>query len=658
MPPLTLDATQEGRLRRQLDAQYTESRQGQAEWADRHAIRYRRYLADPELRPEGPWPNSVKLFMGDTREVLERLQAEFWQVTYGNPDLIQVEGFGDEDVEHASLVTRFLRWALEEVSGYGRQHNWALMDALLDGAGVHKVYPYRPPWEPPSPDAKRYLSEYIAIDTPDQEYLLVPPDATGLQYPEARYVLNEMYLRWDDVVRMTKQLVAPHWAGGEIKPEFLHPEKKPLTERQQQEREAQGISAEDADEEDGWFHYLECYPRFRPSRNDLEQDVVVGYWPEADERYQISRAIPLVEVFPTQSRPWRPFHPISFWEQPRQWRGLNVPDRLHSPQDVINRLYEDLIRYGQLAMLPFYFYEAMGTGDMPNLWEVQPGTGIPLMSLNSLQFVPTRSMNRHFAELIQMGHLEAERNGTVTSGNQGRSADRPNQPRTATATMAFLQQSQRGWGHLTHQAARQMKQTITVYLELWQARLPRGTWARVRQRDSATPRPQSPFEPPSPRPSLVDRLFSQEPIAGTPTLGFQQLNPEDISGTFDIAIKINPDAAFERQVALALAQTLDPQLASYPIGRRLMWKEVWELHGRRNFDRVWPEEVAIIQTQIVTAQAQLALAAAQAQLQGAVAAGQQGTPPEAMAPAGEPSAEAVLGAGGNGAGVIPEDAGF
>ena len=49
-----------------------------------------------------------------------------------------------------------------------------------------------------------------------------------------------------------------------------------------------------------------------------------------------------------------------------------------------------------------------------------------------------------------------------------------------------------------------------------------------------------------------------------------------------------------------MTQALDPILAvTYPIGRRELYKQNWELAGLHGFDRLWPAELAQIETAAV-----------------------------------------------------------
>ena len=53
-----------------------------------------------------------------------------------------------------------------------------------------------------------------------------------------------------------------------------------------------------------------------------------------------------------------------------------MEDRL-APQDLINRLLEQMINYKDISILPFYFFNAMVTGDLPDLTQRDMGHATP-----------------------------------------------------------------------------------------------------------------------------------------------------------------------------------------------------------------------------------------------------------------------------------------
>jgi hypothetical protein len=91
---------------------------------------------------------------------------------------------------------------------------------------------------------------------------------------------------------------------------------------------------------------------------------------------------------------------------------------------------------------------------------------------------------------------------------------------------------------------------------------------------------------------------------------------------------------------MEMAQLMDQLVAEiWPLGRRQLWKQIWESLHLRDFDSIYPEQVAVILTQIKLLEANLMLATLQGQLmqiQGAVAGVAPGAAPGGAPPAGAP----------------------
>lgn len=607
LPPTTvrdvrLTAAQLNDLRVQIETNRNDALEARGDWPSRHAERYRRYLADPSLRPPGPWPDAPRLFIAVTRYVMERLHAELWQTLFGVEDNIRLVPFGEEDVEHAELAQRFMRWSLRKLIAWSQISATALFDALLDSAGVAKIVAYTPPWTLPD-TARRFFPRTVRVDPLDQSTMLIPPDAEGFQYPEARYIGQEFYLREDDLIRMRRQgyYDIPD-------PDEWMPSDQTPTERQRAEIEREGLSPRP-------FHpdtylFVESYERaVIDTRSGEEEDLIVSWFPDAQagdgtttRPSRIVRVRRLLEVYPQDDRPRRPFFPITIWPQPRQWRGMNVPDRLESMQDLINRLHEQMVNYGDVSMLPYIFANVFLTGDLPDLRQVRPGSTVPIEDTNGVQFAPVRSLNRHFMEQIQMAFSNIERDTAVTDFNLGRQSDRPNAPRTASATMALLQESRRTFGMIARHAAGQFGDLLTFYNRLWQEILPPAFIAPLRR--------VSDIQEDDTR-DLFGRLFGGDVTNRHVAMHVVR---QQLQGMFDAEVDINPEAPYERQTLLSLAQLIMPSTANYAMGQRELLKRVWEAYEQHGFEQIWPESVANIQTQTQILAQQVQLETLRAQL--------------------------------------------
>jgi hypothetical protein len=607
---VTLTADQESSLREQVVEHRDEAIRSRGDFPSRHSERYRRYLADPALRPPGPWPDAPRLFISLTRYVHEKLMADLWQTLFGVDANLRLVPFGEEDAQGALWATRFLRWALREMSDFGTASETGLFDALLDSAGVYKVVGWKPPWKAPT-SARGFFDRIVRIDPLDMGMLLIPPDATGLQYPECLYVGQEFHFRKDDLVRMKKERQRGKTVYDIPDPDEFKPTEQQPTERQQTEQEREGTAGRPFHKDT--YLFVEQYERFVvDEREGLEEDVIVSWFPDAQAgdgtktgKGKLARVRKLIDVFPQDDRPRRPFFDITVWPQPRQWRGMNVPDRLESMQDLINRLHEQMVNYGDVSILPYIFANTFLTGDLPDLRQVRPGSTVPVEDVNGVQFAPTRSLNRHFAEQIQLAFSNVERDTSVTDFNLGRQSDRPNAPRTASATLALLGESRKAFGMHARHVARQYQRMLTFYFRMWQDILPQRFTAPLQPADDRENVSDNTRD-------ILSRLFDGE-IGGRNVA--VTLSREQLSGIFDAALDINPEAQFDRQVLLSLAQLLLPVTQNYALGQRELMKRVWEAFDQKGFEQIWPMRVAATTTQIQTLTQQLQLEQIRAQLQ-------------------------------------------
>lgn len=601
---IKLSSDQERDLVLQIQKHRDEALQARAEFPLRHAERVRRYYCDPTLRPQGPWPESARLFMPTTRSVLEKLRGEILQAVVGNMLQVRAEPFGDEDIAGADAATAFLHWTLEQTLDWQQIAGDLIFDALLDSVGVAKVCAWEPPWPPlPGP---RFLRRQVRIDPLDLGMVLVAPDAEGLQYPECRYIAQEFFLSEDDILRMEDR-------GFDTPDADQMGYSQQPSERKRLELEREGERVIDFHPES--IPCVESYERFTLEQDIGEEDIIVSWFPDAQvqgtshntasNHGRIAGVRRLIDVFPQDDRPRRPFFPVTFWRQPRQWRGLNVPDRLESMQDLINRLHEQLVNYGEVSMLPFVFVNTFLTGEIPDLRSVRPGTTLPIDDISGVQFAPTRSLNRHFAEQIQLMQASVERDTQVVDfqlRGQGQSL-----PRTASATASVLGEIRKTYSDHVRAAAHQFASILSFHFRLWQEILPDDTYARVGGRAS--------YE----TSSLWDRLFAPPSEAPTglplpPQRSAYPISKEHISGLYDIKIDVNPEEQFDRQVIVSLYQTTAPAIQDYPIGARLMLKRLWTVFDQKGFDQIYPEEVALLQTQQRMMAIQVQLATFQAQL--------------------------------------------
>ncbi len=600
--PLSLTWEQKQRLAKQIRHYYDEAMRGATEREDLRAYRYRRYIADPSLRNGlQPWPDAPRLFLPMTRSTIEALKTNLGAELFESMDKIACDAIGKTDEEAAKRARKFFRWWLEDIVNIRLLNSDLMIDAMIDALSVVKVYPHKNVYPALHEDAVFFDVE-TKMEAVDQGALLIPPDATGLSFPEARYLGHRLWEHPDTLREMEER-------GFEI------PKMEALTlqsavnerdwtedERRWLEYERMGIDPT-PDYPEPEIEIVEFYCLFALEENKQREFVVVHWMPNVrgmrgaeGEHGLIMRVVRLEDAIPQAgfSKPTWPFFPIRLWPQPRQLYGMDVPTRLESMQDILNRQAEQMLHDGDISVLPFYFYNAALTGELPDLTQIKPGAGVPIDNSGQVYFPPRQSNNRHYAEQMQFANLWAEKDSGVTSFTQGRSPDQPNAPRTLGGQQLLMDQSNRSFNEQTQLLADQWRPALTMAFSVWQSRLPPSVKIPMPDLDGIEER-------------LLDG--SQAPLV------MQEIKHSDLSGLFDIRVRVDPEAFLKQQRQLQLAQALDQILAPiWPLGRRELWKQLWELMKLKEFDKLWPESVAVMQTQILIMQAQIQLVTLEGQL--------------------------------------------
>jgi hypothetical protein len=600
-PVITLTAEQEQRLLQQLTAHYHEALQARDQLTQRREDRYRRFLADCSLRAGlQAWDDGPQLFTPLTRKCIEKLRDEFCDAL-GGVEKITAHGVGDEDVERGKKASQFYRYALTELNplSYKRLQALTIFDALVDGVGLIKVYPWQSPFVPPETEQGQFLQRLVVAELVDQGTLLLPPNHTGWQWPQCAYIGQQLWPTLDEFPSMAER----GFTLPEVEPlERRVPGARTYTddERALVEFTRQGMEPDQAaGTYDPRVEMVESYELFAFELGMPRDFVVVHWFPHLGSPRntttasgQVGRVMLLADAMQQETfpRPMWPFCPHVVWEQANQARGMTVPERLQTAQDLVNRLTEQMVEQGEIDILPFVFANVALAGDLPNLRRIKPGEVVPLDNMGSVQFSPRNSNNRHYIEQMQLPTSWAEDDTGVTAYSIGRTPDQPNVSRTMGGMAMMLQQGQKGFTFQATLLAEQFQQTLKLYAGLWQGHV----------------KPTLTFPVPNME-GLSQRLFDGAGDVAQFTQA--QIGQEHWSQPFDVKIAVNPNAHLEQQKRMMLAEHLDTIIAPvWPIGRRELWKGIWESMGLQEFDRYYPEQVAVTQTQLLMLQAQLQLA--------------------------------------------------
>jgi hypothetical protein len=607
---LHLTAEQEERLVRQVRAHYEEGTQAREERTQLREVRYRRYLADASLRGgKQLWEEAPRIFTPLTHQTLETLKDELTEAI-GPVASLSVRGIGDEDAQRSGAVTAFIRYGLTDINPVPWEDlvDGAIHLALQDDVGILKVYPYHEPF-PRRMAGGALLDTIIRVDLVDEGTLLLPANHTGWQWPECTFISHQLWIAPDEMQAMgARGFTVP------VSEDFARmgdPQQHTDDERKLLEFTRQGLDPDLASATDPQIELVESYELFAMHLGAPREFIVVHWFPHVRSRSgrqagTVARAMLLREALKQETFPherW-PFFPVTVWPQPHQARGMSLVDKLETAQDMQNRLAEQMIAQGEIDVLPFVFANLALAGDLPNLRHIKPGDIVPIDSTGAVHFSPRQSNTRHYIEQMQVASTWAEQASGVTAYAQGRTPDQPNVSRTLGGMALMLQQGQKGFKKQTHHIARQLREAVKMYAGLWQAHI----------------RPTLQF-PTTDASALATRVFQGGDDSG---LRMMAIEEPQWQGVFDFQVKVNPEALLEQQKRLMLAEKLDAILAPiFPLGQRELWRDIWETLGMQEFERFWPEEVATMQTLLLTLQVQLQLA----QLEGAVAQASMPPPP-------------------------------
>lgn len=177
-----------------------------------------------------------------------------------------------------------------------------------------------------------------------------------------------------------------------------------------------------------------CYYSYDADGDGIKEEIAVTVFPDAKV---IAKACFLEEIFRHGKRPVR--H-IYYDIRPYSIFGKGIPENLHSIQELYDDVWNQMLNYGAVIALPFFFY--LATGSMQGeVYKLRPGEGYPLGSLDDVKF-PSFQNNLPvtFAELQQV-YSHFERRSKVNEslfGRQGQARQ------TATATLKLLGEAMEG----------------------------------------------------------------------------------------------------------------------------------------------------------------------------------------------------------------------
>ena len=517
IPKISLSQSRQEDLIQQLTRMIEQAEEFKGEWDSEHSTFMSMYLAKPDQEVKNwPWRGASNLFLPLTRVTIDSLLAQFYDAMLAQrPTVVGTEG---TDVESAKMLEMFYFdhvWTkilnLKEIG-----NDW-LFDTLLDGTSAVKVRWNRDEtlvrdqrienevrYETDTVEAfgrtitsevpvgidQRITEEVTsqkvdrpAVDITDMGRIFVAPSSgLGLQWPECPWYYEVTHLTWDEL-RSRKQHGYDN-IDEELRSQLAEHD---LTSKEQVLREEDEVGRGDPTktarvvifymrmplpgnviQADGTTkkQNIEYDDDGNQIGNALEEEVEIVYL--ADTK-KIARIIPLTRLYPDGKRP----HVDNrFTRLPRHFFGQGIPAKMRHLNRLLNSTFNQMMDYGTLQNMPFFFYEPASTGLLGDMNQLKPGEGVPVLNSGGVNF-PRFQGNKDFQlSVLQQVQAWAERDTAVTDFTQGRAASVPNAPRTAMGTSMLLQQSNIAFSRMVALMAEQFTELLRRVHVLYQRYAP------------------------------------------------------------------------------------------------------------------------------------------------------------------------------------------
>ncbi|MFX0022186.1 MAG: hypothetical protein ACFE9S_07655 [Candidatus Hermodarchaeota archaeon] len=177
-----------------------------------------------------------------------------------------------------------------------------------------------------------------------------------------------------------------------------------------------------------------CYYSYDVDNDGIKEEIEVTLFPDARV---IAKTCFLEEVYKHGKRPIR--H-LEYDIRPYSILGKGVPENLYSLQELYDDVWNQMLNYGAVIALPFFFYEASGNLQ-GEVYKLRPGEGYPVSGVDNINFPAFQNnLPITFAELQQI-YSHVERRSKVNESLYGRQGQAR---QTATATLKLLGEAMEG----------------------------------------------------------------------------------------------------------------------------------------------------------------------------------------------------------------------
>lgn len=465
------------------------------EWMQNRERLYKKYrgVTDPK---DFPWPGCSNLHLPVTMTAVETIHPRLVNTIFAVRPYAAVRPQEARDVERARRVEQFLDYALEqEMDVFLSVDDW-IHNMLIDGVSVMKVswrqerrkvidveheldfdlmlgvdnVEYVPTLEEVEVERDEVIYDAPWVENIDLEDLVLPAMASDLQ--EADHVIHRLWLSMDHLRRRAADGIYRNVEKLEEESEEANGRTESFDRLKTLKKELEGTGSSIYSRQPGRREVLEAYYRYDVDGDGYEEECIFT----VDRRAEVLLRADLLDTVFAHSL--RPFVAMKLMPVPGRFYAIGVPELIEHLQDELNAIHNQRVDFGTLTNTPFGWYRA-ASGFKPEVHTIEPGKLFPVDSVGDVQLatLPSSTAWGEREEMALLGYLE--RLLGISDFNVGRQIDRMNAPKTATATLALIQEGNVRLDLIVKRVQHAFKAFLSQILQLYQQYIPPGKVIRI-----------------------------------------------------------------------------------------------------------------------------------------------------------------------------------
>ncbi len=290
--------------------------------------------------------------------------------------------------------------------------------------------------------------EEIAYDGPcfEPEWpddIVVPAQANAKCIHDFQWVIRKQRLSVDDILAGAQAGRFDSKAVRKLLPDLRrlaaeNRQREPQGDEIQRENdEAEGVIYEGGLSHGNAVTIWSWYGKHRPTKakdTDRDVEIVAHYVPDLKA---LIGAQDLMDLYPLAEKR-RPFFDSGLIPDGSFWCP-GFAETLETEADELSRNHNLFTEAGQFSVAPAGFYTPAAGMPADKPMAIQPGTMNPVADSNAIKFVPIPFNPQYNVVKDQSIRANVERKTGLSDFAMGRTPDRPNTPKTASATIAMME---------------------------------------------------------------------------------------------------------------------------------------------------------------------------------------------------------------------------